>query len=159
MNYEYLHELEEVELCVSDARPISELLPIFRKLGFTFHDDVVSLDRPVRVLPWQHSSVVEIEILFNGKEVFGFDEGKWDTIRLKYLFATLPYELADMFVETAIAVGKELCLPLRHAGVTIDETSLRQRFSIIRMELFDNTGEEPGSEGLAILIQSTYPRR
>jgi hypothetical protein len=159
MNYEYLHEVEQLEICSPVHRPITELAPIFRKLGFTFHDDIVSLDRQERVPPWQHSSIVEIEVLCGGEEVFGFDEGEWDTILIKYLFASLPFELTDKFVEIAFLLSKEFSLPLMQAGATIDEMWLRQRLTWIRQELLDQTGEEAGSEGLAIQIHSTYPRR
>ena len=159
MNYEYLHEVEHVEIRSPIPRPISELAPIFRSLGFTFHEDIVSLDRQERMPPWQHSSVVEVEVLCGGEEIFGFDEGQWDTIRIKYLFASLPFELTDKFVEIAFLMSKEIAIPLERAGETIDEKSLRERFAWIRKELLDQTGEEAGSEGLAILIHSTYPRR
>ncbi len=159
MSYEYLHEVEKVELCSQVARPTAELPLIFRKLGFTLHDDVVSFDRHGKIPPWQHSSIVEVEVSHNGEEVFGFDEGEWDSIRLKYLFATLPYELADKFVKVAFSVSKELVLPLRHAGMIVDEMTLQRHFAEIGKELLDQTGEEAGSEGLAILIHSTYPRR
>lgn len=158
-NYTHLYEVEQVEICLKVPRPIAELAPIFLKLGFTFHDDIVSLDRHERIPPWQHSSVVEIELLFRGDEVYGFDEGEWDTMRIKYLFASLPFELSDKFLEIAFLIGNELSLPLTQAGAAIDQMWLRQRFNWIRQELLDKTGEEPGSEGLAILIHSTYPRR
>lgn len=159
MNYEHFHEVEHVEICTSALRPIPELAPIFRKLGFTFHDDVVSLDRKENIPPWQHSSIVEVEIICSGEEIFGFEEGEWESIRIQYLFASLPFELTDKFVETAFLISKELSLPLQKAGATIDEIWLRQRFDWIRQDLLEQTGEEAGSESLAILIHSTYPRR
>ncbi len=62
MKYEHLYEVEHVEIHSQVARPVAELAPIFLKLGFTVHDDVVSLDRRGRIPPWQHSSLVEIVI-------------------------------------------------------------------------------------------------
>ncbi len=159
MSYEYLHEVERVELCSQVARPTAELPLIFRKLGFTFHDDVVSFDRHGKMPPLQHSSIVEVEVLRNGEEVFGFDDGEWDAIRLKYLFATLPYELVDTFVKVAFSVSKELVLPLRYSGTIVDEMTLQRHFAEIRKDLLGQTGEDAGSERLAILIHSSYPRR
>ncbi len=159
MRYEHLYEVEQVEIHSQVARPVAELAPIFLKLGFTVHDDVVSLDRRGRIPPWQHSSVVEIEILLCGEEVFDFAEGKWDTMRIKYLFASLPFELTEKFIENAFSIGKDLSLPIMYAGLEIDEQWLRQRLGWIRQKLLDQTGEEAGSEGLAIIIHSQYPRR
>ena len=159
MNYDYLHEVESVELHSPIRRPLSELPRLFRPLGFVVHDDVLSLDRDDKVPPWQHSSTVEIEVQRDSKEVFGFRAGEWDVVCFRYLFATLPYELTDRFIEVAVAASARLSLPMISNGRPVDEDALRQWFAQIREELLTETGEEPGSEGLAILIHSTYPRR
>lgn len=159
MTYEYLHELEQVEITTPNRRPLAELLPLFLQLGFTLHDDVVSLDRKGKIPPWQHSSIVEVETRCNGEEVFGFKEGVWDSILLRYLFATLPYELTDTFVDVTYAVSRKLSLPVKLRGVEIDEVMLRECFSKIREDLTSETGMDAGSEELAIWIHSTYPRR
>ena len=159
MKSDYFHEVESVDICSRASRPLSELTLVFRDLGFTFHDDIVSLDRQENVPPWQHPSIVEIQVLCRGEEVFGFEAGEWDTIRVNYLFASLPFDLADNFIEVSHLISKKLSLPLEHAGEIVDEMWLRERFARIRQELLDHTGEEPGSEGLAILIRSRYPRR
>ena len=103
--------------------------------------------------------MTEIEILLSGEEVFDVALGKWDTMRIKYLFASLPFELTEKFIEIAFSIGKDLSLPLMYAGLEIDEQWLRQRLGWIRQKLLDQTGEEAGSEGLAIIIHSQYPRR
>lgn len=159
MNYEYLHEAEHVELVSLMPQPVSALLPVFEELGFTLHDDVVSFDRAGRIPPWQHSSVVEVEVLYNGEEIFGFDDGAWDVVRLKYLFATLPYELTETFFDLVFAVSARLSTSVRFEGISVDETSLRESFARIRDELIAETGEDAGSERLAIMIHRTYPRR
>ncbi len=159
MTYEYLHEVEQVEITTPVRRPLAELLPLFPQLGFKRHDDVVSLDRKGRIPPWQHSAIVEIETRCNGKEMFGFHEGEWDSILLRYLFATLPYELTNTFVDITYAVSRKLSLPVKQHGVEIDDATLRERFSKTRADLTSETGMDAGSEELAILIHSTYPRR
>lgn len=158
-SYEYLHEVEEVELQANPARPVHELLPMFRSLGFTLHDDVVSLDRRGRVPPWQCDSIVEVEVRSGGEEVYGFEDGEWDAIRLRYLFATLPADLIDRFIDVVFAVSHALSLPVHYRGAEVDEASLRRLFAEVQADLAAETGEEPGSQSLAILIHSTYPRR
>ena len=159
MDYSYLHEIERVEFRSVTPRSVVELVPVFKSCGFTLHDDVVSLDRKGRVPPWQHSSVVEVEVQRNGEEVFGFEEGEWDSIELKYLFASLPFELVDEFVECVMAVAEQLGVtPTRH-GKEVTADDLRQGFAAVREELIRETGDDAGSEGLAIFIHSTYPGR
>lgn len=158
MSIPQLHEIEQVELVSSVRKSLSELLVIFRSLNFTLHDDVVSLDRKERVPPWQHSSIVEIQIQLDGVDVYGFDEGSWNLIRLQYLYATLPYVLTETFIDVAFAVSDRLLLPVMFHGAPVDKSTLRHSLSRIRDELITETGEEPGSKGLAILIHSTYPR-
>jgi len=158
MLYDYLHEAEVVELQSETPRPLSELLQLFTSLGFTIHDDVVSQDRKDTVLPWQHSSVVEVETQLRGEEVFGFDNGEWDVILLRYLFASLPFENVDKFIENAVKIRNRLGLQLIFRGKPIESESLRCEFGKIRDGLLAETGSVAGSEELAILIDSTYPR-
>lgn len=159
MDYSYLHEIECVELRSVTPRRAVELIPVFKQCGFTFHDDVVSLDRKGRVPPWQHPSIVEVEVQRSGEEVFGFEEEEWDTIQLKYLFASLPFELVDEFVESVMAVSNQLGItPTRH-GKEVSADGLRLAFAELREELIREAGDDAGSEGLAIFIHSTYPRR
>jgi hypothetical protein len=159
MDYTYLHELEVVKLRSRLPRPVEELLPVFTSQGFTLHDDVVSLDRTGKLPPWQHPSVVEVEVLHKGDEVFGFGEGVWDTIELRYLFASLPIEYVNQFIDVVATTSDRLEITPEFEGQEIAVDALRLRFAGIRNELLSATGEDAGSEGLAILIQSTYPRR
>lgn len=158
MDYSYLHEIELVELRSSTPRRIADLVPIFKSCGFTFHDDVVCLDREGKVPPWQHPSVVEVEIQLNGDEVYGFDSGMWELIQLKYLFASLPFELTEQFAKAVFCVSEALGIPPEHNGQKVTKTDLLKSFELSRLELVGETGEDAGSEGLAIFIHSTYPR-
>lgn len=159
MDFEKLHEEECVELVSDKKRSLTELKSTFKTYGFTFHDDVVSLDRKGRIPPWQHPSTVEVEVSCESEEVFGFDAGEWDLIRLKCLFATLPYAESEEFIRVAFALANALALPVIHNGTLVAQSDLKDRFSQIRDELIVETGEDVGSEGLAILIQKTYHRR
>lgn len=159
MNYEYLHEVEHVELPTPIKRPVAELLSVFKSLGFAIHDDVASLDRNEKIPPWQHSSIVEVKVQRDGEEVFGFEEGEWDELRCEYLFAYLPYELTERFVEVVFALSRLLSTPVKYRGACVDEHELKDRFTQIRADLLSETGVDAGSEWLAILIHGTYPRR
>lgn len=159
MDYTYFHEVEVVELRSPSPRPLAELLAVFTSQGFALHDDVVSLDRTGKVPPWQHPSIVEVEVLHQGEEVFGFGEGAWDTIELKYLLASLPPESINRFIDVVAATSDQLGLAPEFGGEKVTIDALRREFTRIRDEVLSETGEKAGSEGLAILIHSTYPRR
>ncbi|WP_182868452.1 hypothetical protein [Stieleria mannarensis] len=158
MTFEYLHEQEVVAFRSSTRRPLAELLPTFTSQGFALHDDTVSLDRSDNVPPWQHPSIVEVECQLDGDEVFGFDEGEWDTLLMKYLFASVPFEFVDQFVDVVITTGRLLGIEPKFHGNPVSGESLKEKFERIREQLLSETGELAGSEQLAIIIQSTYPR-
>jgi hypothetical protein len=158
MDYSYLHELEFVEFKSVLPKRIPELVPVFRSCGFTFHDDVVSVVRKGRVPPWQHSSVVEVVVQRNGEEIFGFEQGEWDTIRLEYLFASLPFDLVDEFLYVVTAIADKLGIPPTFRGERVAPIDVKRRFLEAREDLIRETGEDAGSERLAILIHATYPR-
>src|SRR5262249_49290027 len=122
--FEYLHELEGVVFQSDAAKPLTELWPIFRAHGFARHDDVVSLDLGGSVPPWQHSSIVEVQVLYEGEEVFGFDEGLWDTVRLEYLFASLPFEFVGTFVNTVEQISRDLGISPSYRSAPADSDSL-----------------------------------
>ena len=158
MAYEYLHEVEVVTLRSEASQPLAKLLDVFTSQGFALHDDVVSLDRGDKVPPWQHPSIVEVECQLEGEEVFGFDEGEWDAVLLKYLFASLPFEYADQFIGVVAETSKRLGIRAEFRGQTTDCESLKTELGSIRDQLLSESGEDAGSEQLAILIHSTYPR-
>jgi hypothetical protein len=158
MEYSYLHEAERVRLRSATPRPRLELLEVLTSQGFSLHEDVLSLDRGGKIPPWQHPSIVEITVFHEDEEVFGFDEGVWDAIELNYLFASLPFENVERFLAIVAATCERLSLCPEFRGKTTTVESLRVEFDRIRDEVQSQTGETPGSEGLAILIHSTYPR-
>ncbi|MCA9126424.1 MAG: hypothetical protein KDB22_05035 [Planctomycetales bacterium] len=58
-----------------------------------------------------------------------------------------------------MAVAEQLGVtPTRH-GKEVTADDLRQGFAAVREELIRETGDDAGSEGLAIFIHSTYPGR
>jgi len=156
--FAYLHKLEIVTFQSPREVQLSDALPVFRSQGFTLHDDVLSLDRRGRIPPWQHLSIVEVEFQHNQEEVFGFEGGIWDSVSLKYLFASLPFELTDTFVKVVERTEQGLGIMPRYAGEAVKTADLKRAFDKHREELLHETAAEPGSESLAVFIQGTYPR-
>ncbi len=132
-NYDHLHELEIVTFRSGKPRPRKELLRVFGSQGFTLHDDVFSLDRLGKQPPWQHSSFVELEVRYQNEEVFGFEEGVWDELRLKYLFAFLPFECVEEFMRSVEATSQHLGISPEFRGQATDRLKLRKDFEQIRM--------------------------
>src|SRR5262249_6750946 len=102
---------------------------------------------------------VEVEVRYHNEEVFGFGDGEWDELRLKYLFASLPFEASEQFIRSVAITSEHLRIASEFRGQITDALRLRKDFEEIRADLVSAIGDEPGSESLAILIQSTYPRR
>lgn len=159
IDYSYFHELETIELNARSIRSISDLLPIFKSLKFTLYEDVVYLDRKKPFPLWQSSSIVSVDVLLGGKQVYGFRKGKWDSIHLHYLLATLPFELADCFIDVAFKIASQLQIEPIYRGNVVTENDVRLAFSSAREELIRETYCEPGSEWLRAMIAESYPRR
>jgi len=158
-DYSHLHEEEVVSFCAPNPRPVAELLELFLAQGFTLHDDVLCLDRSNRGQPWQSSSIVAVEVSCRGKEIFGFEEGEWDEVKLKYLFAYLPFELTERFFVVIETTGRELGMGPQRNGKPTSIDALRADFQAFKTQLLAEVGDEPGSESAAIVIQYTYPRK
>jgi len=156
--FDYLHEVEVASFTARSPRPLIELLGFFKSQGFTLHDDVVSLDRKGKLPPWQHSSIVEVQTELQGEEVFGFEEGSWDCLKLKYLFASLPFELVDRFIRVVENTRDFLSISPEFLGKLVSGADLKLEFEHFKKEVVSEIGDEPGSESLAIFIQTTYPR-
>ena len=156
MDFSSLHEIESVRLISHEPRPYSDLSDCLSRFGFARHDDVFSLDRTDAPLPWQHSAVIEARTLINGEEVY---EDVWDTVSLDYLFAFLPADYIDLYVETIFRVADCLELAPIFRDAPVDRIQLRAKLQSFVVELASEYGERPGSESLAVLIAETYPRK
>lgn len=160
MDYGFLHEVEVVRFRPETPRPLAELLPVFEAQGFRLDDDVLTLDRPDSRAPWQPTSIVEVKIYNDDDELFGFDDGvEWTSLALEYIFASLPFVFAEKFATIVQVTAEKLDLIPELRGEPTDYFKLLAALDDARQELESRTGEQPGSEGLAIYIQSTYPRR
>ena len=156
--FAYLHEVETVTFRPSTQRPLREAKVALAACGFARHDDVMSLDRDRPFPVWQHSSIAEIEFRLAGREVFGFARGQWDCMHVEYLFSSLPFECLTVFLNTISAVADLFHIQPEYMSETMSVPSIRDAMLRHREELLENTGEEPGSEALAIFVNSTYPR-
>ncbi len=154
-------ELDRIFSVVFQAkspRSLPKLLPIFLDQGFTLYEEVVSLDRIGKIPPWQHSSIVEVECRLDGDEVFGFEEGCWTEVELQYLFSALPFNLASSYLSVVHQISEALKLEPQIDGKEATIDMLKNRMDKIHSCLVSKSGMEPGSEELAILIQSTLHR-
>jgi len=156
MNYDFLHEAEEVYLVSESPRQCSIIHSIPEQLGYTLHENVYSLERPEPIPPWQSESFVLVDILSGASEVYQPWE-TWDTIKLVCLLATLPGDAITRFVASVSHVSCLLEIPMTHAGKVVTALKLEQALVDCADELRRNVGE-PGTESVAIYIESTYPR-
>lgn len=156
--WSYLHEKEIVSFHADPPRPRSLLWKCFSEQGFTKHKDIVYLARPPGAPVWQSRSTVEVSVNLGGVEKFGFGTSRWDELQLQYLFAHLPFEEHERFIAAVERTSDLLQLLPHYRGAVATAQRLREEFAKAREEVLQTTGEEPGSEVLAILILDTYPR-
>ena len=156
MDFAKLHEEVVVVLCSDRLLRIHDARESMVALGFKRHDDVWSLDRTGLVPTWQHGSIVELDFLNDGTEVYANES--WDAIQCRYLFASLPLNCIPFFVDVVFALSDKLLLSVSLGGRTARREDLLKHFEQCAGDLQSEFGEVPGSESLAILIQSTYPR-
>jgi hypothetical protein len=157
MKYDFLHEAEEVYLRSDAPGQCSVIHSILEQLGYTLHEDVYSLERPGPAPLWQSESFVHVDILSGASEVYQPWE-TWDTVKLVYLLATLPSDGITIFVASVSEVSRLLGIPMTYRGKVVSAQQLTEALLDCADELRLNVGE-PGTEPVAIFIESTYPRK
>lgn len=155
IGYGSFHE-EEVVTLSGATRSCRDLWNLLKESQFSLQDDVFVLERRDKVKPWQHDAIVEVEILRDGREVFDEAEA-WDTLNAVYSLARLPDSCVPVFVEVVSALAKKLQIEPRHRDHVVSRDDLLRIFQGYAEELRSTLGQ-PGSEEVAILIESTYPR-
>jgi len=158
MEFDYLHEVEDVVLHAENKRPCAELWKMFKAQGFTLYEDVFSLDRPKKPKSpiWQSETFVDVDV-FNDKTPVYEPEEEWNKVVLKYLLATQPRAGIAVFARQASEISAHLGLPMMLRGNLVTREGLEKQLNTFADELTVQLGE-PGSEDVAIVIQSTYPR-
>ena len=154
MKYAFLHEMETVHLTNVTPRSWSEIAVAMSNADFTLTDDKYSFDRKDHIQVWQSDSYVWPGIFFNDKEIF---EEQWNRIELRYLLATLPMDGISIFAEKCSELASILRLPMIYNGQPRTKEELESQLIAYAKELSESLGE-PGSEEVAIFIESTYPR-
>jgi hypothetical protein len=155
-DYEYLHESEIVEFRFAPARQLRDVVESLTAVGFTYHGDLLSLDRTDHGEPWQSIGVTEVRAIAAGVEVYLLDESV-DVVELEYLLATLPPALLPSFVNSVERAAGALGEAPRFKGTEITPHELCRVLEEFVKEIRTDIGE-PGSHGVRIEIERTYPR-
>src|SRR5215471_413268 len=129
MDYDFLHEAEDVYLVSDVPRRCSVIHSILVQLGYTLHEDVYSLERPGPTPLWQSESFVHVDILSGPSEVYQPWEA-WDTVKLVYLLATLPSDGITRFVASVSQVSHLLRLPMTYRGEVVTALELEQALNL-----------------------------
>jgi hypothetical protein len=159
MDFDYLHEAEDVVLQSDTYRPCTPLWTMFTERGFTLYQDVFALDRPKkpRIPVWQSETIVSVHVFSDDKEIYE-PEDQWNRVVLTYLLATQPRIGIPVFARQASEISAHLGLPMMFRGKIVALEELEKHLNRFADELTARLGE-PGSEDVAILIQLTYPRK
>jgi hypothetical protein len=152
---------ESFKLDIIPPNPIlvTDLYSLLIDSGFTFRNDVASYARFDKCEPWQHDSIVETEVYYNGEEVYDFDEGRWSSMALKYLVASLPFYLHETYLDITFSLAERICSSVYFQGSLATRESAKRNLTSIRDDLLASSGAEPGSEVLAIAIFDSYRKR
>ena len=156
-DYDYLHEVETVEFPFTPARHLQDVIRSLTAVGFTYHQNILFLDRTDRGEPWQSIAVTEVSALSAGVEVYERDQNV-DVVELQYLLATLPPALLQQFVSSVDRAASALGEAPRFRGKEITPEELSGLLEGFVEELRAEIGE-PGSLEVRIEIERTYPRR
>ena len=158
MKYDYLHEYEDVFFRPASPSPCAKLWTLLKSAKCTLNDESFTFDRESRPkLPeWQSETIFSVHIYSDGTEVFDANE-EWDLLKCRYLLATQPARYIVVFVDKIEAFSRALGLPIIYKGDEVTIESLKSTLMKIADQLTIDIAE-PGSEDLAIVIESTYPR-
>lgn len=158
MDYDFLHEAEDVVLQAEQERPCEELWTLFLEQGFTLYDDVFGLAHPKKPkLPlWQSEEFVSVSIYNGDREIYDSDD-RWTKVVLSYMLATQPRSGIEVFAKHVAIIAERLKIPPTYRGQTINEDELKRLLHHCADELTEHLSE-PGSKEVSIFIHSTYPR-
>jgi len=147
------HEEEIIRLKLGRVVTPGELNRVLKGLKFKLFYDVYGMES-CDGEDWQSETYVDVEILFRGDETDA--QGECDELRLAYPLARVDSSYIEKFADLCevlkLKLGGELFLnndKTNHKGIL-------DYFTQCVSELMEEWGEEPGSKGLAFLIESSY---
>ena len=137
-----------------------EFWKLLRRLGFTRHYDIFTLDRKndKDLEVWQSEIIVGISVFYEKQAVYFKDEEFYDAIQLSYLLLSLPTNYISVFTKTVGRISEELKLPIEYKGNLISEVELEKDL-VKTADEFAEKVVESGSETAATLISLAYPRK
>ena len=125
-----------------------------KELGATLHYDVYSIERKKPCPIWQSESLVFIQTYLNNKQTDA--QESCDTLVLEYPLATLGSENISEFANTAENFSRKFNTNLLLNNIIVTKLDIIKHCEELATDLLENFGEEPGSESLAIMIESEY---
>ena len=149
------HERLDIIFYSSIPREISEYVLAAKSAGLTYQEDLFVLNRKGNIPPWQHQSIVECSTFLKGKEIFG-KRGKWDRIVFSFLFASLPESCWNEFNVVVFKFSDAINIKPKFNDKYINFNELSDVFIAFKQELINKFNLSPGSEELAIIINSSY---
>lgn len=149
-----LFEEIPVELVLNEQIPPGRLNRILKELGATLHYDVYGFARSGKHPIWQSEDFASVDLFIAGERADAQDGA--DKIVLSYPMATIPSSYINQFLDLAFALAERLETPVLLSGKPIDRDALLAEFDEAVGRLMSEWGEEPGSESLAIMIETQY---
>lgn len=161
---DYIEEEIEINLMSDHRQSRKDLHMFLLTLGCKSEDYLYFLPRSDDVKPWQIDVLFTLEtrIIGNenrdcGDEVAKDESLEWDEISIRYLISSIPRNnIEKLIYNLELLVAKfDLYIIFRKKSIANAE-ALKTNISYIFDEIESLFGT-PGSEDLAILIESQYP--
>lgn len=152
-----LHEKETFQLDFAE-RGGQEVIDFFVRHGARLEDDFFCFYRTDTVRKWQTPSIWSADCWRSGIRVYP-SESPVDRITISTLFSATPYGLFHEVTNIIKALIETFNARLSHKGTPLRVGDVDRLSIIWRDEIRDEVSEEPGQEGLAILIQEMFYQR
>lgn len=154
MSNDQFYQLVSVMIPFGVRHSPGKINRIFKSLGATLHYDVYGFNRLEKGPIWQSESYVYTTLFLEGIEVDAQEES--DSVELQYPLATIGSEYIEKFAELVERVAAAFDSEALLDGKPTNKKSIISWCENLTSNLMDEWGEEPGSQTLRMLIESSY---
>lgn len=145
---------QEVEVQFPLNRVVSagKVNRLLKSAGATLFYDVYGFKRETEVPDWQSECFADVYLYFQGQSADA--QESIDHVVLRYPMASIGTEYIEKFCSLAQEISVAFDVTAELDGEVIDSDLLRAYLESIAARIMEDWGEEPGSMGLAILIET-----
>ncbi len=148
-----LHEEKEIIVNLSSRISAGTGNRYFRELGATLYTDVYAFDAP-DYENWQSETLLQMELYLAGEEVDAHED--FDEIHISYLLASRPSSDQSKVLWLVSKIIKKFDGSGTYKNKPFSPELVQEDWDACNEYLLKEWGEEPGSMGLARMIDENY---